>query len=236
MGSLKAIAEQRIAAPGLRLAAVYPMGAPFGLALGVADAGQAPYVLTHPEYQIFFALGWTRVYSGQIKLTDVLSRGTIARIVPLFDGLRSDKEVNREIARIVGKKDGSVTDEDIFAPEFLSVLRRDPSSTAYYRLREETRLDRWSPPSGIPIILAAAPSDDTVPFANSRDEYDWVKANAPKADVTLVRLASSDHIRAGVEAFLYSIVDLDRREAKSRNESYVRYQTDRTELFSYSCN
>ena len=31
--------------------------------------------------------------------------------------------------------------------------------------------------------------------------------------MTLVRLASHDHVTAGVEAFLYSIVDLDRREA-----------------------
>jgi pimeloyl-ACP methyl ester carboxylesterase len=216
MGALRAIADKRIPTPGLRLIAVYPMGAPLNLALGVSYLGATPYVLNHPEYQIFLALGWMRVYPEQFKLTDVLLTGTIEKIVPLFDGTRNNKNLNRKIAKIVGKKVGSVTDSDIFVREYLSVLRRDPASTAYYRLQEENRLDRWTPPPGIPIIFAATPTDEVVPFANSSNEYDWARENAPLADVTLVRLASTDHISAGVEAFLFSIVDLEKREATLR--------------------
>ena len=216
MGTLKAIADQRISTPGLRLVAVYPMGAPLNLSIGSSNIGAMPFVLNHPEYQVFLALGWKRVYPAQLKLTDVLLTATIKNIVPLFDGTRSDQDLNREIARIVGKKEGSVTDADIFAPQYLSVLRRDPAATPYYRLQEETRLDRWAPPSGIPIILAASPTDDIVPFANSTNEFDWVRKNAPQVDMTLVRLASADHISAGVEAFLFSIVDLEKREAPLR--------------------
>ncbi len=139
---------------------------------------------------------------------------TIDTIVPLFDGTRSDKDLNQQIAKIMGKKAGAVTDSDIFTPEYLEVLRRAPMSAAYYRLQEEMRLDRWTPPPGIPIVLAASPTDDIVPFSNSSNEYNWVKENAPQADVTLVRLASADHITAGIEAFLFSMVDLEKREAK----------------------
>ena len=216
MGALKAIADQRIPVPGLRLAAVYAMGAPLNLAISISELGITPFVLTHPEFQVFLALGWKRVYPDNVKLDAVFLTRTIAKIVPLFDGTRSDTDVNREIARIVGKKAGTVTDSDIFAPDYLSALRRDPASTPYYRVQELTRLDRWTPPPGIPIILAATPTDDIVPFSNSSNEYAWIKENAPQADVTLVRLASADHISAGVEAYLFSMVDLEKREALSR--------------------
>ena len=136
--------------------------------------------------------------------------------MPLFDGTRSEKEVCRPIVKILGKKAGAVTDSDIVASDYLSLIRRDPASDAWYRLWEEFRLDRWTPPAGIPIILAATPTDDVVPFANSSNEYEWARENAPQADVILVRLASADHASAGVEAILYSIVDLERREAVLR--------------------
>jgi len=45
--------------------------------------------------------------------------------------------------------------------------------------------------------------------------------HAPQADLSLVRLASKGHIYAGIEAYLYAIVDLDRREAKLKAESRV---------------
>jgi len=216
MGTLRAIVDGRILTPGLSLVAVYPMGAPLNLTLGIVGLAEAPFVLNHPEQLVFLALGWMRAFPGTFMLDDVLLSATIEKIVPLFDGTRNKKELNRKIARIVGKRVGSVTDTDIFALDYLSLLRRDPASTAYYRLWEANRLDRWTPPPGIPIILAASPNDDVVPFANSSNEYEWARKNAPQADVTLVRLASTDHASAGVEAFLFSIVDLERREAGLR--------------------
>jgi pimeloyl-ACP methyl ester carboxylesterase len=213
MGTLEAIADERIPTPGLRLEAVYPMGAPLNLAIVASDLGEAPYVLTHPEYQVYIGLGWERACPGELKLTDIFLTRTIDSIVPLFDGRRRDTEINRRIATIVGKKAGSVIDADIFSPEYLSALRRDPASSSYYRIQAHARLDNWTPPEGIPIILAATPIDDIVPFGNSQNEYDWAKEHAPLADVSLVRLASAGHINAGIEAYLYAIVDFDRREA-----------------------
>jgi pimeloyl-ACP methyl ester carboxylesterase len=218
MGTLKSIADKRIATPGLSLAAVYPMGAPLDLGIAVPALGPKPYLLDHPEYQIFLALGWARAYPEKVKLRDFLLPRTIEKIVPLFDGTKDDDYVNRQIVKLLGKKVTEITDADIFTPEYLAALRSDPGSTAYYRVQEEQSLDHWTPPSGVPIILAATPTDETVPFGNSLGEYDWAKANAPTTDVTLVRLASASHMSAGVEAFLYSMVDFDRREAKARVE------------------
>jgi hypothetical protein len=219
MGAIKAIAEDRIPTPGLRLEVAYPMGAPLNLAIEVPTLGNTPLVISHPEYQVFLGLGWARTYPEESKPDDIFSTRTIDRIVPLFDGTRSDVNINRRITMIVGKKAGSVTDADIFSPEYLSALRRNPASSAYYRVQIAARLDNWTPPQGIPIILAATPSDDIVPFANSQNEYDWASRYSPLADVTLVRLASKGHIVAGAEAFLYAIVDLDRREARAKAAS-----------------
>jgi hypothetical protein len=214
MGTLKAIAEGRLPTPGLRLIAVYPMGAPLNLGIVIPDIGPGPYLLNHAEYQVFLALGWVRAYPKKLKLSDILSPETIKRIVPLYDGTKSDVDVGKRIAAIVGKEVDSITDVDIFKPKYLIALRQDPASTAYYRLQTETRLDRWTPPLGVPIILAATPTDDIVPFANTWNEYDWAKHNAPKADVTLVELSTATHIIAGAEAFLYAMVDFDKRETE----------------------
>jgi len=216
MGALKTIADGRIGVPGLSLEAVYPMGAPLNLAIGPVDPGEMPFVLNHPEYQIFMALGWARAYPRELRLTDMLLPRTIEKIVPLYGGTMNDKEVRRAIAKIVGKRPGEVADTDLYVPGYLSILRRPPMSTILYNLQENARLDRWTPPPGIPIILAASPYDDIVPYANSRNEYLWLKGYAPKTDVTFIRLAGSNHISAGAEAFLFAIVDLEKREAASR--------------------
>lgn len=214
MGTLKAIADNRISTPGLSLEAVYAMGAPLNLTILDSDLGEGPFPLSHPEYQVYLGLGWARVYPEDSRLGDIFLARTIDRIVPLYDGTRRDVDIKRQIATIVGKKTGSVTDEDIFSPEYLAALRRNPASSAYYRVQAAARLDNWAPPMGIPLILAATPSDDIVPFANSENEFEWAKEHAPQADVSFVRLASKGHINAGIEAYLYAIVDLDRREAK----------------------
>ena len=213
MGSLIAISEGRIQTPGLSIESVYPMGAPLNLILGVSDLGEEPLVLSHPEYMIFLALGWSQAYPKEVRLSDIFLPRTIEKILPMFDGARSDEDLNRLIPATLGKKAGAVTDADIFTQEYLSALRRDPQSNAYARLQAQARLDQWTPPTGVPIILAATPTDETVPFANSQNEFYWAAQNAPAADVSLVRLASSGHISAGIEAFLYAIVDLDKREA-----------------------
>ena len=96
-------------------------------------------------------------------------------------------------------------------------MRQSPGTVPYYRIQDETRLDRWSPPSGLPIVLAATPSDELVRFGNSLSADEWMRASNPAADVTLVRLASPSHGRAAVEGLLYALVDLDRRELETGN-------------------
>jgi len=216
MGTLKAIVDDRIPTPGLSLEAVYAMGAPLDLVIEVPNLGPKPFAISHPEYQVFLGLGWARVYPDEVKPAEIFSPRTVDGILPLFDGTRRDSDIERRISAIVGKKEGEVTDEDIFAPEYLSALRHDPTSSAYYRLQSQARLDDWTPPSGVPIILAATPTDDIVPFANSEDEYAWALRQDPAAKLSLVRLSSADHISAGVEAYLYAVVDLDRREGAVR--------------------
>lgn len=215
MGTLVALAEGRIAAPGLALEAAYPMGAPLNLGIGAPRLGPEPLVLSRPDYQVFLVLGWARAFPETLKLDDVFLPRTIERIVPLFDGKRSGEALCKEIARIVGKAEGKVLDSDIFDAAYLAALRKEPLSTAYYRLQEKSRLDAWTPPEGLPIILAASPTDEIVTFQNSLNEYEWARDKAPGSGLKLVRLANKTHVKGAVEAMLYAFLDLERREAEA---------------------
>jgi len=216
MGTLKAVADNRIPTPGLSLEGVYSMGAPLNLAIAVPLLGDVPFPVSRPEYQVFIALGWNRIYPKEANLPEILSTRTINKIVPLFDGSRRDTDIRRQITAVAGKSEDSIVDADIFSRTYLSALRKNPESSAYYRVQLAARLDNWTPPMGIPIILAATPADDIVPFVNTQNEYDWALKQAPHAEVRLVRLASQGHINAGIEAFLYAIVDFDTRESSLR--------------------
>jgi hypothetical protein len=215
MGTITAIADHRIEIPGLSLEAAYSMGAPLHLSIWVSSLDSSPITITHPEYQISLVLGWARSFPDQMKIEDVLLPRTISRILPLFDSKTSKEKLCKRIASTLGRKEGEVTDFDLFTPEYCDALRSDPESISYYRLQEEARLDHWTPPPGVHIVLAASPNDEIVPFENSLSEYKWTRTHAPEADISLVRLGSSNHERSGLEALLYAFLDHDKEETRS---------------------
>jgi acetyl esterase/lipase len=212
MACLAALASGRLEAPGLELAAVYPLSAPLNLQLGYPSSGAGPLLLNRPDYLIFLALGWARAYPSQVRIEEILSPRTIRELVPLFDGTRSDQELHAAVCRVVGKKRGCVVDGDIFAPGFLERVRAAPESVPYCRAQTAERLDRFTPPEGLHVLLAASPTDEVVSFANSAGEVAWAMEKAPGSGLSLLVLASPDHLRGAVEALLYSIVDFDTRE------------------------
>jgi pimeloyl-ACP methyl ester carboxylesterase len=212
MACLASLANGRLEAPGLELAAVYPMSAPLNLQLGYPSAGAGPLLLSRPDYLILLALGWARAYPSELRLEEILSPRTMRELVPLFDGTRSDGELHRAVCRSVGKRKGCVVDGDIFAPGFLKRVREAPEEVPYCRLQTAERLDRFTPPEGLRVLLAASPSDEVVAFANSSGEAAWAREEAPGSLLSLLVLESPDHLRGAVEALLYAIVDLDTRE------------------------
>jgi hypothetical protein len=107
-----------------------------------------------------------------------------------------------------------VTREDLYLPGYLKAILDAPETVPYYAVQDAARLDRWTAPAGLPIVLAAAPDDELVPFLNSQNAHDWARSHNAAAEVSLVRLASGSHGRAAVEGLLYALVDLDLRERK----------------------
>lgn len=215
MATLRALSEGDIAAPGLSLAVGYPLGAPLDLLIGVPFLKEGSSVVARPDYSLLLAMGWARAYPDEVRLEEILRPEVIERALPLFDGRRDGDELCRQIARALGRRPGAVLDSDLYRAEYLAALRSDPESLGYYRRQARARLDRWTPPSGLPIRLAAAPADEVVPFLNSERAYAWMRETNPDADVTLVRLATPRHAFAGFEAFLYALMDLDLREAEA---------------------
>lgn len=214
MASLEAAASQKIPVPGLRTVAGYPMGAPLDLMIGVPFMKAGSSIVERPDYSILLVLGWARAYPDRIHIQDILSPIIIREIVPLFDGTRDGDELCRRIAKAVGKKPDRITHGDLYRSEYLEAIVNAPENVPYYAVQDAARLDQWTVPSGLPVVLAAAPDDELVPFLNSQHAYDWAQQHNPAADVSLVKLASGSHGRAAVEGLLYALVDLDLREHK----------------------
>ena len=128
--------------------------------------GGEPEVLPHPAFLLYMALGWARAYPDEIRIKDALSPRAVQEAVPLFDGARSSDGLDAWISRIFRRKRGRLLDTDVFSPEYLRRVRESPESEPYSRLRIERRLDRRAPPE-VPVILAAAPEDEIVPYSNS---------------------------------------------------------------------
>lgn len=212
MSVLDSLVRERLTIPDLELSVAYPMGALLDLRSLEPRRGDEPSVLPHPAFLVYMALGWARAYPDEIRISDILSPRAVQEVVPLFDGARSSDRLDGWIARIFKRKRGRVLDTDVFSPEYLRRARESPESVPYARMRDERRLDRRAPP-GVPVILAAAPVDEIVPYSNSRDFEAWARKHAPDTRVSLVKLTGKDHLLAGIEALLYAIVDFDKREA-----------------------
>ena len=215
MATLAAATESPPRITGLEIVTAYPMGAPLNLMVGVPFLTAEPERIARPDYQILLILGWARAYPGVVRIEEILKPSLVERALPFFDGNHDGDELCRIIARTVGKKTDDVLDSDLYLPGYVSAMRQSPGTVPYFRIQDSTRLDRWSPPSGLPIVLAATPSDELVRFDNSLSADEWMRASNPAADVTLVRLASPSHGRAAVEGLLYALVDLDRREREA---------------------
>jgi pimeloyl-ACP methyl ester carboxylesterase len=214
MATLRALAERALRertpeAPGLSLIATYSMGAPLNLMDGVPFLTEEPAVIPHPDYQLMLILGWARAYPYAIRIEDILLPCIIDTVLPLFNGRRDGEELCRLIAKAVGRKPGEVLDADLYTPEYCAAIRKAPESVPYFKAQNDARLDHWTPPSGIPIIVAATPDDDIVRFSNSESAYSWMRSANPDAQISLVRLASGNHLRAAIEGLLYAVMDID---------------------------
>lgn len=214
MATLKTLGDGAIEAPGLRVTVGYPLGAPLDLLIGVPFLEEESSIVARPDYSLLLALGWARAYPDDVRLEEILRPEVIEHCLPLFDGTRDGDELCRLVARALGRKTGAVLDSDLYRPEYLEALRKDPESLGLYRRQSAARLDRWTPPSDLCVRLAASPQDEVVPFLNSERAYAWMRETNPEADASLVRLATARHAFAGFEAFLYALMDLDRRESE----------------------
>lgn len=209
MASLRAATDGAIAVPGLRIVAGYPLGAPLDLMPGIPFLADDGVTVERPDFAILLAIGWSRAYPDSIKLDEILSERAIERVVPLYDGTRDTDELLWKISKALGRKQGEVRDADLYAPGYRAAISEDPSSSAFFAAQEKARLDRWAPPRGLRLVLAASPSDELVPFENSARAYEWIRAAAPDADVSLVSLESQSHGLAAVEGLLYALIDID---------------------------
>jgi len=207
--------ERTPEAPGLSVIGTYPMGAPLNLMDGVPFLTDQPAVIPHPDYQLMLVMGWARAYPYAIRIQDILLPHIIETVLPLFNGRRDGDELCRLIAKTVGKKPGAVLDADLYTPEYCAAIRTAPQRVPYFKAQDDARLDHWTPPSGIPIVLAATPDDDIVKFLNSENAYTWMRSANSDAQVRLVRLASGNHLRAAIEGLLYAMMDIDKLEHRS---------------------
>jgi len=213
MATLKLWSEKPELASGLDLTDAYPMGAPLDLTKDYQLGLDGKLVVTHPHYTILLVLGWARAYPELIVPQNILQADILESIVPLVDGEHSDEQIHKAVAELRHKQVGSITVADIYLPEFLAHLKADPSAEPYLRLRQEASLDHFVPPGKVAVTLAASPTDQLVPPANSRASLAALEAAHLAVAPRLINLASPTHVQAGEEALFFALMDVDQKTA-----------------------
>lgn len=215
-GGLSAMAGARLLAsepqriPGLQLKRVWALGAPFDLMIGAGSNADPDRVLERPEYTVYLVLGWARAYPGLIKPADILKDNILRETAVLFDGHHDNGPLHEAIARAAGKPVGKVTYRDLFVPSYLDSIRKQPETVPYFQAQKNARLDRWVPPDGLGLVLAASDLDRVVNPENSRSAYRYIRSQKPEADLVYLELLSESHPAAGAESLLAGIMMMDR--------------------------
>lgn len=193
--------------PGLKLDQVFALGAPLDLMIGADGEFDLTTPLARPEYSLFLALGWARAYP-EIDPATIINPVLLKAAKGLYDGELDNDAVHLALAKALGKPKGSITNADLLRPDYLQTLRDRPQELAYYRLQKAARLDRWIPPAGVRLHLAATMADKVVNPQNSLRALAWIKAADPQAQVDFTELKSADHVSAGGEAYLLALMRL----------------------------
>jgi acetyl esterase/lipase len=194
------------------LVAGYPMAVPADLSgtMRLLMAGKQP--ASSPYYLLYTLLGWQRFYPRTFVIGELLRPEVQSRVLPLMDGLHSSHEVNDAIAAVQGVTPEATVASRMLSDSALAALLDPGASPAGLRMLEALRandLYDWQADPAVPLFLAASPTDEMVPIANSRLVAATLGARG--ASVTMTVLSPNTHADAGIEAYALMLLDIWKR-------------------------
>jgi alpha-beta hydrolase superfamily lysophospholipase len=229
-GSLWSETGESAPPSGLSLAGIYAMGAPLDLSRGFRGDMSADTRLGNPAYTLFVLSGYARAHPDLVDPLRIIRADIRESIVPLLGTDRSAEDINRLIAAMRKKNPKDIVASDVLEKDLLAELRADHLSDPLFRALDGARMDSWNPDPLIPLTLAASRKDRTVPYDHSGEamrrfsaarnaslagsaSLNGAAGGTGAAGPRLLDLASDSHTKAGVEALLFAVMDLDGAEA-----------------------
>ncbi|MDO6390348.1 lipase family protein [Pontibacter sp. BT731] len=133
-----------------------------------------PY--TYPAYLAYVLMSYNKTYGWNRPLSDFYQEPYATRLATMFNGQHSGSAINKQL---------TTQTEQLFAASFLEGLRGD-GERALKKALQENSFNSWVPQS--PTRLYHGTADVIVPFANSKQTYERMKAaGAPELELIPIR-------------------------------------------------
>lgn len=149
-----------------------------------------------PFFLAYVALAYQSVYDWDLEMSQIFNEPYASNIASYFDGSKSGSQIN-----------DLLTDEidELLTVDFLNGLDTDPTYAELKSAFEDNSCDDWKP--SIPTYLYHGSEDITVPYQNSVDTYEKMKANGIDTEiVTFNTIAGATH-SSGVTPYIKSFVE-----------------------------
>jgi hypothetical protein len=148
-----------------------------------------------PAYLPYVFLAYLNYFNLNVKISDIFQEPYAGQMLILFDGTKSVSEINNLL---------SDQPQKLLNPQFI----QDFNGSGYSDLKNvlgENNVYNWKP--NVPIRLFHGVKDSQVPFFNSQNAYDVMKANGVK-DIELVpcTIGSQDHSESAIYWFIDCMV------------------------------
>lgn len=207
---------------GLELSGVYSMAAPLDLTDWFQDMTPSS-IPADPVLALFLVMGQARANPDSVDPEAILNPSILGEVVPWIGTDRSHGELWSLLRKalgievVAGKPSRVVLASDIFQPAWLALPRVGEGRSGLLMVLEQARMDQWVPPPGFPLTLAASREDRLVPFritAAALARFSALAASRGEKPPRFLELSSGSHTRAGIEALLYTVMDVDQTESR----------------------
>lgn len=149
----------------------------------------------HPYYLAYVGRSYQTYYDNLTLLTDFFNEPYAAKIPSLFDGVKSQGDINAQLTDEIK----ALVREDI-----LINIDTDPQYQYLREAFEENSLVNWAPT--LPMYLYHGDADTTVPYQNSQLTYEKLISNGATSDkLQLITLPGADH-NTGIEPYIEDVI------------------------------
>ena len=206
MATAKELELEATEKPPLR--AVFPMAGPFDMSTTMRMLMLSSDPIPAPYYLPYTVLGWAPAYP-ELRPDAALRSEYLDAMMPVFDGRNAARVINDAIAGVQGVPSGKAVAANMLTDSLRAALADPAGSPEGRRLTEilqENDLYDWPADPSIPFYFMAGRKDELVPFENSREAYEAMKARGVRVEFR--ELDQDGHENGGYEAFGFMLLKI----------------------------